>query len=72
MSNEFVGCTVTINVCKTKCKKQFGGWGRCVSAAAVPPPQATPVDPVGPTKLNDANNKKKCCPCRCTFKKKTN
>ncbi|KAL7131487.1 hypothetical protein ABFS83_12G006700 [Erythranthe nasuta] len=67
MVNEFKGCTVTINVCETKCKSRFGARAECVTAG----PVAAPPHPalLQPAKLNAAARKCRCN-CKCTYKKK--
>ncbi|KAK4430616.1 hypothetical protein Salat_1362300 [Sesamum alatum] len=64
MCNEFIGCTVNINVCKTKCTQKYGGRGMCVAAGPPAPPPAV----LHPTRLQKPA--KKCCHCKCLFRRK--
>ncbi|KAL7131486.1 hypothetical protein ABFS83_12G006600 [Erythranthe nasuta] len=69
MTNKFIGCTVTINVCKNECKHRYNGWGLCATAAAGPPePHPTPAGPALMQPLKYGG--KKCCPCKCMVRKK--
>ncbi|XP_011090596.1 uncharacterized protein LOC105171245 [Sesamum indicum] len=68
MCNQFVNCTVNINVCKTKCNTRYHGrLGFCISTAPASPPTPPPAL-LQPMKLSRAG--KKAYRCNCTFQKK--
>ncbi|KAK6150480.1 hypothetical protein DH2020_015412 [Rehmannia glutinosa] len=65
--NQFIGCTVTINICKTKCYHHYRGRGLCVSRVPLAPPPTL----LQPAKLSKPGNYK-CCRCKCVYPKKRN
>ncbi|KAK4417262.1 hypothetical protein Salat_2551800 [Sesamum alatum] len=69
MCNQFINCTVNINVCKNECNHHYRGQiGFCISAPASPlaPPPAAFLQPM--KKLLKPG--KKAYRCKCMFKKK--
>lgn len=66
MCNEFIGSTVTINVCKTKCYRHYHGRGMCLKTAPPAPPPANSLS----TKVQKQG--KPGCNCVCIFVKKPN
>ncbi|KAL7104472.1 hypothetical protein ACP275_08G246900 [Erythranthe tilingii] len=77
MCNQFMNCTVTINVCKSNCKQQHRGTGFCATGASTssttPPSSLSTqtLDTVQPINLKSTTGGKKKCACRCKYASKT-
>ncbi|KAL7144060.1 hypothetical protein ABFS83_08G233300 [Erythranthe nasuta] len=73
MCNEFKGCTVTINVCKTKCKPRGGIFGFCANPGATVDLSSPPASPtIDDVKLMYPAKQKPSGKCACYCKYKTN
>ncbi|KAL8047232.1 hypothetical protein ABFX02_08G226500 [Erythranthe guttata] len=73
MCNEFMNCTVTINVCKKQCSHQHPrGTGYCATSSTPSPPRTQTLDlVVQPINLKSTTGGKNKCVCRCKYASKT-
>ncbi|KAK6150493.1 hypothetical protein DH2020_015425 [Rehmannia glutinosa] len=72
MCNKFIGCTVTINVCKTECSHRYqSGRGICIQNGPPAPPTIFPP-PAELQSIKVPKIGKKGCNCLCKFPKKGN